>query len=163
MPEAEEAQTPSLDDDGFESLDGNGSCDSNKEEQDISFTAEEYETAVKNSPVHNDSTENGLVIVKSCPKFKQNDINLSLCCCKNDANGCNAVAANCLEKAKADKQMVDECVKTISDDKVGPRNHKCSFDINCVPVCAVVNKSDNKGECVMVEIYMDAIRNAFDK
>lgn len=135
MPETEEeAQTPSLDDDGFESLDGNGSCDSNKEEQDISFTAEEYETVVKNSPVH-DSNDNGLVILKSCPKYKQNDINLSICCCKSNGDDC--------EVANVDKQCVDETVEIlVTDDKnIG---HNCSLEMNCVP-CAVKMEEFAKG------------------
>ncbi|XP_065202605.1 protein phtf [Planococcus citri] len=126
MPEDDSPQTPTtLDDDGFESLDGNGSCDSNKEEQDISFTAEEYETAVKNSPVH-DSIDNGLVIVKSCPKYNKKDISLSTCC--------KSMGAAC---AKHDKQIADECVKiTLNGDKTVSNKRNCSFEINCVPARA---------------------------
>lgn len=80
VPEAdEETQAPVLDDDGFESLDGNGSSDSNKEEQDISLTAEEYETVLKNSPVHGDQEVEKKLVFKTCclTNFKQKD-NISL-------------------------------------------------------------------------------------
>lgn len=74
-----------MDDDGFESLDGNGSSDSNKEEQDLSLTAAEFETALKNSPVHGDSSETDLVIFKCCPKFNRQSTNVSSQhFCKND-------------------------------------------------------------------------------
>lgn len=82
----DENQLPTMDDDGFESLDGNGSSDSNKEEQDISLTPAEFETALKNNSVRGDSYENSLVILKCCPKFsRQNNVpNQSIC--KNAGN-----------------------------------------------------------------------------
>lgn len=84
MPEAKEQQITAQYDDGFESLDGSGSCDSNKEEPDMSLTAEEYDTAMKSSPLHNEPIENSLVIHKSCPKYsKKNDTHVISYCCEH--------------------------------------------------------------------------------
>lgn len=71
----EEIQLPSLDDDGFESLDGNGSSDS-KEEQDISLTPAEFETVIKNNSTTCDTSGNGLVLLKCCPKFSRQNGNV---------------------------------------------------------------------------------------
>lgn len=84
MPEAKEQQIIAQYDDGFESLDGSGSCDSNKEEPDMSLTAEEYDTAMKSSALHNEPIENSLVIHKSCPKYsKQSDTHVISYCCEH--------------------------------------------------------------------------------
>lgn len=119
VPETEEEpQTPNLDDDGFESLDGNGSCDSNKEEQDISLTAEEYENVIKNGPVLNDSLENDLVMCKRCPKYKKNEIDLST---NRNKNHDKSDACNVCDTI-VDKQISNDCIQINFNDRSIPHS-----------------------------------------
>lgn len=128
VPEAdEETQTPVLDDDGFESLDGNGSSDSNKEEPDISLTAEEYETVLKSSPVHSEPVEKKLVFKTCCPtNFKQKD-NISLS--KSRSNIFESLALN---TSDVDQLTInDECIQiTPLEDKESAWRENCSSNTN---------------------------------
>ncbi len=128
VPEAEEeALTPTLDDDGFESLDGNGSCDSNREEQDISLTAEEFETVSKSSPVQNETIDTGLVIGKRCPKFIQNDINLSI----SHRNNKNLDVSE-EDVVRIEKRTSSDCVEvTLTEDAKSKLSlTDSSFEVN---------------------------------
>lgn len=128
MPEAdEETQAPVLDDDGFESLDGNGSSDSNKEEQDVSLTADEYETVLKKSPIHGDqAVEKKLVFKTCCPtNFKQKD-NISL----SKTSRSTIFESLALNTSDVNQLTVDEdCIQiTPLEDKETVWRVNCSSD-----------------------------------
>lgn len=147
VPEAEEeTQAPALDDDGFESLDGNGSCDSNKEEQDISLTAEEFESVLKSSPVHGDAVDNKLVFKTCCPKFSkpQTGDNVSLI---NKSRSTQleplalSTSTGCVDQLTA---VDDECIRiTPLEDKETLWREECPS--SAAPVVAENANSEGNG------------------